>query len=75
MKYVVHPIQVHVHRRGDLVDAETNAERSNVILQKYYDELSRTRSSKPVAKVRGRAGTPEGGPAAYPLRDAFAAVA
>ena len=56
-------------------DAETNAERSNVILQKYYDELSRTRSSKPVAKVRGRAGTPEGGPAAYPLRDAFAAVA
>ena len=56
-------------------DAETNAERSNVILQKYYDELSRTRSSKPVAKVRGRAGTPEGGPAAFPLRDAFAAVA
>ena len=27
MKYVVHPIQVHVHRRGDLVDAETAADR------------------------------------------------
>ena len=60
--------------RCDGVGRRTNAERSNVILQKYYDELS-ARARRAGREIARPLGTPEGGPAAYPLRDAFAAVA